>query len=52
VSEAAASNADSVVVGFTGLSRFERLVLGSVSAAVVARAPCSVDVVHGSSNER
>jgi nucleotide-binding universal stress UspA family protein len=52
VSEAAAGNADSIVVGCAGLSRFERLVLGSVSSAVVAHAPCSVDVVRVASNER
>jgi nucleotide-binding universal stress UspA family protein len=51
VREAEAGNADSIVVGSTGLSRFERIVLGSVSAAVVARAPCSVDVVRGTHHQ-
>ncbi|HLA11385.1 MAG TPA: universal stress protein [Pyrinomonadaceae bacterium] len=40
-------NADSIFVGSTGFSnRFERFVLGSVSAAVVARAHCTVEVVR------
>ncbi|HEX7333646.1 MAG TPA: universal stress protein [Pyrinomonadaceae bacterium] len=40
--------ADCVFVGSAGFSnRFERFVLGSVSAAVAARAHCSVEVVRG-----
>ena len=47
VKAAADWNADSIFVGSTGFSnRFERFVLGSVSAAVVARAHCSVEVVR------
>lgn len=43
--------ADCIYVGSTGFSnRFERFVLGSVSAAVAARAHCSVEVVRRSSN--
>ena len=39
--------ADCIFVGSTGFSnRFERVVLGSVSAAVAARAHCSVEVVR------
>ena len=39
--------ADSIFVGSTGFSnRFERFVLGSVSAAVAARAHCSVEVIR------
>lgn len=41
--------ADSIFVGSAGFSnRFERFVLGSVSAAVAARARCSVEVVRKS----
>ena len=44
--------ADCIFVGSTGFSnRFERFVLGSVSAAVAARAHCSVEVVRQSANE-
>jgi nucleotide-binding universal stress UspA family protein len=40
--------ADSIFVGSQGFSnRLERFVLGSVSAAVAARAQCSVEVVRG-----
>lgn len=40
--------ADCVFTGATGFSnRFERVILGSVSAAVAARAHCSVEVVRG-----
>ena len=39
--------ADCIFTGATGFSnRIERFVLGSVSAAVAARAPCSVEVVR------
>jgi nucleotide-binding universal stress UspA family protein len=42
--------ADCIFVGSTGFSnRFERFVLGSVSAAVVARAHCTVEVVRSQS---
>ena len=40
-------HADSIFVGSTGFgNRFERFLLGSVSAAVAARAHCSVEVVR------
>jgi nucleotide-binding universal stress UspA family protein len=43
--------ADCIFVGSAGFSnRFERFVLGSVSAAVAARAHCSVEVVRKSRN--
>jgi nucleotide-binding universal stress UspA family protein len=38
--------ADCIFVGAHGLSRIERFLLGSVSAAVAARAHCSVEVVR------
>ena len=38
--------ADCIFVGSQGLSRIERLVVGSVSSAVAARAHCSVEVVR------
>jgi nucleotide-binding universal stress UspA family protein len=44
---AAAWGADLVVVGARGLGTLTRLLLGSVSTAVVHRAPCAVLVVRG-----
>jgi nucleotide-binding universal stress UspA family protein len=44
--EAEQWEADCVFVGARGLSRVERFLLGSVSAAVAARAHCSVEVVR------
>jgi len=42
-------NADCIFVGSAGFSnRFERFVLGSISAAVAARSHCSVEVVRKS----
>lgn len=46
ISEAESWKADSIFVGARGLGRLERLRMGSVSAAVAARAHCSVEVVH------
>ena len=47
VEEAEKWGADVIFVGSTGFSnRFERFLLGSVSAAVAARAHCSVEVVR------
>ncbi len=47
IEEAERWGADSIFVGSTGFSnRFERFLLGSVSAAVAARAHCSVEVVR------
>jgi len=53
IDEANRWGADSIFLGATGHGRLERFVLGSVSAAVAARASCSVEVVrvishHGS----
>ena len=45
VAEAESWEADAIFVGSTGITnRLERLFLGSVSTAVVNRAPCSVEV--------
>jgi nucleotide-binding universal stress UspA family protein len=38
--------ADCIFLGARGHSRLERFLLGSVSAAVAARAPCSVEVIR------
>jgi nucleotide-binding universal stress UspA family protein len=47
VEEAERWGADSIFVGSMGFSnRLERFLLGSVSAAVAARAHCSVEVVR------
>lgn len=52
VDEAEKWGADSIFVGSTGFSnRFERFLLGSVSAAVAARAHCSVEVVRAEKRE-
>lgn len=48
VDEAKRSATDCIFVGAKGHTRIERLLLGSVSAAVAATAPCSVEIVrHG-----
>lgn len=45
--------ADCIFVGSAGFSnRFERFVLGSISAAVAARAHCSVEVIRKNRNGR
>ncbi len=46
VEEAQHWGADLIVLGSHGYGRVRRLVLGSVAAAVVANAPCSVQVVR------
>ncbi len=47
VEQAEALEADAIFVGSTGVSgKVERLLLGSVSAAVATRAKCSVEVVR------
>ena len=46
VDEAERWDADCIFLGARGLRRLERFFIGSVSAAVAARAPCSVEVVH------
>lgn len=46
VQEASDWAADLVVLGSHGYGRVRRLILGSVASAVVAEAPCSVQVVR------
>jgi nucleotide-binding universal stress UspA family protein len=48
IEEADRWNADCIFVGARGLNRLERLLLGSVSTAVAARATCSVEVARPS----
>jgi nucleotide-binding universal stress UspA family protein len=44
VKEAEIWGADAIVIGARGLGPLDRLLLGSVSTAVVSHAPCSVEV--------
>jgi nucleotide-binding universal stress UspA family protein len=46
VEEAESWDADCIFVGASGLSKIDRFLLGSVSAAVAGRAHCSVEVVR------
>jgi hypothetical protein len=46
VEEATSWNADNIFLGAKGMRGIERLLLGSVSAAVAASAPCSVEVIR------
>jgi nucleotide-binding universal stress UspA family protein len=46
VEQAESWNADCLVVGARGLRGTTRILLGSVSTAVAARAPCSVEVLR------
>lgn len=46
VEEAAHWGSDLIVLGSHGYGRVRRVVLGSVAGAVVAKAPCSVQVVR------
>ena len=46
VEEAESWRAHSIFVGARGLRRIERFLIGSVSAAVAARAHCTVEIVH------
>jgi nucleotide-binding universal stress UspA family protein len=52
IQEARSWNADTVFVGARGLGRIEGLLLGSVSSATVAHAPCSVEVVRSRSHPK
>jgi len=44
--EALDRRADCIFVGAQGHSKLDRLIIGSVSAAIAAQAPCSVEVVR------
>lgn len=44
-------NVDIIVIGSRGQSQFQKLLLGSVSSAVVTYAPCSVVVVRNKRSE-
>jgi len=46
VHHAAEQNADMIVMGHRGRSRFERWLLGSISKRVVSYAPCTVTIVR------
>lgn len=46
IEEAEKWQADTIFVGSRGFGRIKRLLLGSVSSAVVARARCSVEIVR------
>jgi len=48
LSEAESWGADCIFVGARGVGKLERLLIGSVSSAVAARAHCSVEVVRTS----
>jgi nucleotide-binding universal stress UspA family protein len=50
--EAKEWGADCIFLGSRGLNRWERLLLGSVSSAVVTRAHCSVEVTRMRQEER
>jgi len=44
--EAEAMDADCIFVGARGVGRIEKMLLGSVSAAVASRAHCSVEIIR------
>jgi len=46
IEEATNRQADGIFIGARGHGRLERLLLGSVSARIVERAPCSVEIVR------
>ena len=48
VAQAEKSKVDAIFLGARGLGALDRLLLGSVSTAVVSHAPCSVEVVRPS----
>lgn len=46
LNEAEVWKADSIFVGARGLGRFKRILLGSVSSSIAAKAKCSVEVIR------
>lgn len=50
--EAERMGADCIFLGSRGLSGPKRFLLGSVSAAVAAHAPCSVEIIRGADAEK
>jgi nucleotide-binding universal stress UspA family protein len=52
VEEAESFDADLVMVGSRGTSGWKRMLLGSVSAAVVQHSPCSVEVVRAKTRSK
>ena len=46
VREAAALNADRIVLGSHGRGRVQRTILGATAAAVAAEAPCTVQIAR------
>ena len=46
VEKARSWDADTIFIGARGLGRVERFLLGSVSSATVAQAPCTVEIVR------
>jgi nucleotide-binding universal stress UspA family protein len=46
VSAAERDGTDLIILGSRGMSRWKRLLLGSVSTAVIQHAPCSVEIVR------
>jgi nucleotide-binding universal stress UspA family protein len=52
VEEAAQWPADLIVMGSSGRGGLKKLVLGSVSQAVAAKAPCSVELIRANEDQR
>ena len=46
LSEAETWGADCIFVGARGMGSLERLLIGSISSTVAARAHCSVEIAH------
>lgn len=50
--EARSWKADAIFLGASGLTAVERLLLGSVTSALAAHAPCSVEIVRGTKRRK